>query len=168
MGKMVVAIAKGLLAMITSSLLVVDCAAALLATAVSKWLPFESVVVSRKKLKRGPVTATPAFLPSTANCTLVVFEETIAVTLMVPKTIAPVAGAVIQIVGGVGVTVAEKPVVGLGGVTPRTCALKSVGGFGGTPGGKNSVMLGAVAAPPKPLKFSPNSSAVRRSELSCE
>jgi hypothetical protein len=101
---------RGLLTVIATGVLVVDSAAALLATAVSKWFPFESVVVSREKMKRGLVTAAPTLLPSTANCTIVVFEDTKVVTLMVPKTVAPDAGAVIEIMGGVGVTVAEKPV----------------------------------------------------------
>ena len=154
--------------MITIAALVVDCAAALLATAVSKWLPFDSAVVSRRKSKGGPVTAAPALLPSTRNCTLVVSAVTLAVTVMAPETVAPDAGAMIEIAGGVGATIAVKPLGGLGGIVPTTCAIKAAGELGVKPGIKNSDMLGAVAAPPKPLKFSPSSSAVRRSELSCE
>ena len=40
--------------------------------------------------------------PSTLNCTLVVFADTLVVTVRVPETVAPEAGAVIEIVGGVG------------------------------------------------------------------
>ena len=54
-----------LLTVIATVALVAVCPAALLATAVSKWLPLESVVVSRDTLKSAVVTAAPALLPST-------------------------------------------------------------------------------------------------------
>ena len=38
-------------------------------------------------------------LPSTLNCTLVVFADTVVVTVTVPETVAPEAGAVMEIVG---------------------------------------------------------------------
>jgi hypothetical protein len=46
------------------------------------------------------VTAAPVLFPSTRNCTLVAFAETLVVTVIVPETVAPGAGAVIEIVGG--------------------------------------------------------------------
>ena len=48
------------------------------------------------------MTAAPVLLPSTLNCTLVVFADTVVVTVTVPATVAPEAGAVMEIVGGVG------------------------------------------------------------------
>jgi len=80
--------------------LVVACAAELLATAVSEWLPLESAIVFRDKLNGALVTTAPILLPSTRNCTLVVLEETLVETLMVPEMIAPEAGDVIDTVGG--------------------------------------------------------------------
>ena len=47
------------------------------------------------------VTAAPVLFPSTLNCTLVVLEETLVVTVTAPETAAPEAGAVIEIVSGV-------------------------------------------------------------------
>ena len=48
------------------------------------------------------VTAAPVLFPSTLNCTLVVFAETLVVTVTVPAMLAPEAGEVIEIVGGIG------------------------------------------------------------------
>ncbi len=79
--------------------LVVVCPPALLATAVSEWLTLESVAVFSERIKGALVTAAPVLLPSTLNCTLVVFEETLAETVMVPETVAPESGDVIEIVG---------------------------------------------------------------------
>ena len=154
--------------MIAIEALVVDSVPELLATAAIEWLPLERVVVFKERLNGALVTLAPELIPSTSNCTLVVLDETLVVILMVPATVEPDAGAVMEIVGAAGATIAEKPFGGLGGGVPTTCALKAKGGFGAAPGAKNSAMLGAVAAPPKPLKFTPKSSAVRRSELSCE
>ncbi len=47
------------------------------------------------------VTAVPELLPSTLNCTLAVFADTFVETVMVPETLAPDAGDVIDTVGGV-------------------------------------------------------------------
>jgi hypothetical protein len=47
------------------------------------------------------VTAAPVLFPSTLNCTLVVLEETLVVTATAPETVTPVAGAVMEMVGGV-------------------------------------------------------------------
>ena len=81
--------------------LVPVCPAELPATAESEWVPLESVVVLREKLKGARVTAAPELLPSTLNCTLVVLEETLVETVVVPETVAPESGEVIEIVGGV-------------------------------------------------------------------
>jgi hypothetical protein len=56
-------------------------------------------VVLREKLKGALVTAAPELLPSTLNCTLVVLEETLVVTVVVPETVAPERGEVIEIAG---------------------------------------------------------------------
>ena len=89
------------LTVIDTAALVADCAAALLATAVSEWVPLESVAVFSERLKGALVTAAPELLPSTLNCTLVVFAETLVATLMAPETVAPEAGDVMDTVGGV-------------------------------------------------------------------
>ena len=44
----------------------------------------------------------PVLPPSIWNWTLTVFEETLVETLIVPETVAPEAGEVMEIVGGVG------------------------------------------------------------------
>jgi hypothetical protein len=69
----------------------------------------ESAVVFREKLNGAVVTAAPELLPSTVNCTLVVFEETLVVTATVPETVAPDEGEVIEIVGGVPVGPGPEP-----------------------------------------------------------
>jgi hypothetical protein len=81
--------------------LVVVCPPALLATAVSKWLPLESVVVLSEKLKGALVTAGPALVPSTLNRTLVVLADALVEMVTVPETVAPEAGEVMATVGGV-------------------------------------------------------------------
>jgi hypothetical protein len=58
-----------------------------------------SVVEISEKLNGAPVTAAPELLPSTLNCTLVVLEETLVETVVVPETVAPESGEVIEIVG---------------------------------------------------------------------
>jgi hypothetical protein len=68
------------------------CPEASLATAVSEWLPLASVVVFSVWLNGAAVTAAPEFVPSTLNCTLVVFDDTVVVTVTVPDTVAPDAG----------------------------------------------------------------------------
>jgi len=87
------------LTVIDTAALVAVCAAALLATAVSEWVPSESVAVFSERLKGALVTAAPVLLPSTLNCTRVVLDETLAETLMVPETVAPESGDVIEMVG---------------------------------------------------------------------
>jgi hypothetical protein len=90
-----------LLTVTTTVVLVVFCPAMLLATAESEWLPFVSVAVLREKLKGAWVTGAPELLPSNLNCTLVVLEETLVVTVVIPETVAPESGEVIEIVGAV-------------------------------------------------------------------
>jgi hypothetical protein len=75
------------------------CPPAMLATAVSKWPPFERVVVFSEKLNGAIVTAGPALAPSTSNCTLVVFAGTLDLTVIVPETVAPEAGELTETVG---------------------------------------------------------------------
>ena len=87
--------------MMETPALVAVCPPAALATAVSKWLALESVVVLSEKLKGALVTAGPALVPSTLNCTLVVFAA-LAVTVIVPETVVPEAGEVMETVGGAG------------------------------------------------------------------
>ena len=52
------------------------------------------------KLNGALIAAAPTLLPSTLNCTLVVFAETFVVIVMVPETVAPEVGEVIEMVGG--------------------------------------------------------------------
>ena len=85
-----------LLTLMETATLVTVCPAAVLALAVSEWLPLLSVVVLSEKLNGALVTAAPALLPSTLNCTLVVFAETFVVIVMVPETVAPEVGEVME------------------------------------------------------------------------
>ena len=77
--------------------------------AASEWLPLESAVVFRENPNGALVTAAPELLPSTVNCTLVVLEETLVDTATVPETVAPDAGEVIEIVGGVLIGPGPEP-----------------------------------------------------------
>jgi hypothetical protein len=79
-----------------------------LATAASEWLALESVVVFREKLNGALVTAAPELLPSTRNCTLAVLAETLVATVIVPETVEPETGAIIEIVGGRLLTLIEE------------------------------------------------------------
>ena len=74
------------------------------AAAATVWLPFVSVVVSNDVEYGALVTCGPALAPSTRNCT----KETglsgsvaVAVSVIVPETVAPFAGAVTVTTGGV-------------------------------------------------------------------
>lgn len=84
---------------------------ALLAAAASEWLPLERVAVFRERLKGALVAAAPEFLPSTVSCTLVVLNETFGVTEMIPETLAPETGEIIETVGKVGETVGGRGTV---------------------------------------------------------
>ena len=57
-------------------------------------------MVFSEKLNGALVNAAPNWRPSTLNCTLVVLDETFVEIVMVPETVAPDAGDVIEIVGG--------------------------------------------------------------------
>ena len=50
-------------------------------------------------LNGAAVTAAPELAPSTLNCTLVVFDDTVVVTVTVPDTVAPDAGELMDMVG---------------------------------------------------------------------
>ena len=52
-----------------------------------------------EKLNGALVTAAPTLLPSTLNCTLVVFADTFVVIVIVPETVAPETGEVTETVG---------------------------------------------------------------------
>jgi hypothetical protein len=56
--------------------------------------------VFSEKLNGALVTAAPTLLPSTLNCTLVVFADTFVVIVMIPETVAPEIGEVMEMVGG--------------------------------------------------------------------
>jgi hypothetical protein len=82
-----------------------------LATAASEWLPLESVVVLREKVNGELVPAAPEFLPSIMNWTLVTLEETLVKIVVVPETVEPESGEVIEIVGGRLLTLIEEEVL---------------------------------------------------------
>src|SRR5439155_5160668 len=73
------------------------------ATAVSVCEPFEVFVVSQEIWYGATVSSAPRFDPSSRNCTPTAptLSETSAVTFVVPETVAPLGGAVIETVGGV-------------------------------------------------------------------
>ncbi len=64
----------------------------------------------RDKLNGALVTAAPELPPSTRNCTLVVLADTLVETVIVPETVAPDSGELMEIVGAA---------VATGGRTPR-------------------------------------------------
>src|SRR5690242_19569430 len=74
-----------------------------MARAVSVCEPFGDEVVSHETEYGDVVSAAPRALPSSKNCTLATATSSVAfaVTVTVPKTVAPPAGAVIETVGGV-------------------------------------------------------------------
>jgi hypothetical protein len=67
---------------------------------VIEWVALERAAVFSERLNGAAVTGAPELLPSTLNCTLVVFAETFVATLIAPETVAPGAGDVIETVGG--------------------------------------------------------------------
>ena len=68
--------------------------------------------MSSEKSSGALVTATPVLFPSTLNCTLVVLGEALVVIGIVPETVAPGAGEVIEMVGApVLVTLIETAVL---------------------------------------------------------
>src|SRR5205814_1792348 len=80
------------------------------ATAVSVWLPSFVVVVFHAPAYGALVTSVPRLVPSSSNCTPTTptLSAALADTFTVPETVAPPAGAVIEIVGGV---MSEAPLV---------------------------------------------------------
>src|SRR4051812_23548204 len=81
------------------------------ATAVTWWPPFAAVFVFQLVEYGALVSALPRSLPSSLNCTLATprLSLALAVTLIVPETVAAFAGAVSETVGAVAsaTTVAE-------------------------------------------------------------
>jgi hypothetical protein len=73
-----------------------------LATAVSVWFALLKVAVFKEKLYGDVVTALPTLLPSTWNWTLAIptLELAVALTVVVPETVAFAAGVVTETVGG--------------------------------------------------------------------
>ena len=88
-----------LLTMTETSALVAVCPVAVLALAVSEWLPLLSVVVLSEKLNGALVMGAPVLIPSTLNCTLAVLADTFVVIVMVPETVAAELGDVMKMVG---------------------------------------------------------------------
>jgi hypothetical protein len=81
------------------------------AIAVRLCWPFANVVVFNDCEYGAALTAAPRFVPSTWNCTLATptLSLAFAETVTVPVTVAPLAGEVIDTVGGI----ASPPVLGL-------------------------------------------------------
>jgi hypothetical protein len=86
------------------------------ATARSAWAPSVSVVVSSGTEYGAAVSGAPTFAPSTVNWTLCTptLSEAFALTVVVPLTTAPLAGAVSETVGSVvsGTTTSSDAVGG--------------------------------------------------------
>jgi hypothetical protein len=103
----------------------VVCPEASLATAVSEWLPLASAVVFSVWLNGAAVTAAPEFVPSTLNCTLVVFDDTVVVTITVPDTVAPGAGVSMETWTGAlpGLPAAVRPTHPKLGIDKITAAI---------------------------------------------
>ena len=72
------------------------------ATAVRLCLPFAKVVVFNDCEYGATVTTAPTLEPSTWNCTLATptLSDAVAVTVIVPETVAPETGELIATVGG--------------------------------------------------------------------
>src|SRR5207249_2070802 len=77
------------------------------ATAVKVCAPLLAVVVVQEREYGTAVTSAPRFAPSSLNCTPTTptLSEAVAETVTVPATVATVAGAVIETVGGLLSTV---------------------------------------------------------------
>src|SRR5205809_2699086 len=72
-------------------------------TAVRLCVPLLAVVVIQERVYGAAVTSAPRFAPSSLNCTPTTptLSVALAETVIVPETVAPAAGAVIETVGGV-------------------------------------------------------------------
>src|SRR2546422_1176324 len=86
------------------------------ATAVRPWAAFVAVVVGQEIVYGAAVTSAPRVTLSSLNCTptMPTLSVALAETVIVPKTVTPAAGAVIETVGGVTSAMAlltslEKP-----------------------------------------------------------
>jgi hypothetical protein len=101
------------------------------ATAVSVWVPLASVVVF-SDCEYGEVVANdPKAAPSTLNCTLATatLSVAVAVTVMVPDTVAPFAGVMMETVGAVGLESLEAlPHPAFNNARPKTAVSKSTSG----------------------------------------
>src|SRR5437899_6447020 len=73
------------------------------ATAVKVWEPLEAEVVFQEIEKEEPVSSGPRLAPSSLNWTPTTptLSEAVAETVIVPETVAPAVGAVIETVGAV-------------------------------------------------------------------
>src|SRR3989475_595016 len=96
------------------------------ATAVRMCAPAEASAVFQLVAYGAVVTSAPRLAPSSMNCTPTTPTLSVALAeiVTVPATVAPLAGAVIETVGGVLLTVTvtrtEERVVGLGGASRWT------------------------------------------------
>ena len=100
----------------------------------------------RDKLNGALVTAAPELFPSTLNCTLMVFEETLVATLVVPETVAPDAGEEIEIVGEVlGGPETDPPHAGTDVLLENGEAITQFFGCGGMSGAGNFCEAGERA-----------------------
>lgn len=141
--------------------LVAVCEAALLATALSAWLPFVSWVVSSAIVKGALLIAAPEFAPSTWNCTRVVFDDALAVTDTLPDTVAPESGDVMDTVGaggGGGAVLDPEPLRPLqpddarasnarNQIAPAECRWSGFNGFNRSLLNFNVTLAGEIARP---------------------
>ena len=76
-------------------------------------------------LNGAAVTAAPELAPSTLNCTLVVFDDTVVVTVTVPETVAPDAGVSMETITAVllGLPAAVSPTHPTLGIDKITAAI---------------------------------------------
>jgi hypothetical protein len=87
--------------------------AASLARAATAWVPLVVVVVSQITVYGAVATGSPIGFPSRRNCTLVtptLSEAEAEMVVVVPETVAPLAGAVSETVGG-WVSVCGPPIL---------------------------------------------------------
>ena len=85
------------------------------------------------------VSSAPRFAPSSLNCTpaTLTLSDAVAVTVTVPETVAPAAGAVIETVGGV--------------VSAVTVALRSADGGAELPAASSAVTRSSGRPPRGPV-----------------
>src|SRR5258708_3163522 len=90
---------SALLTVNDTAALVVVCPVELLATAASEWLPLARVVGFRDKLNGALGRGGGELRTSTRKCTLVVLADTLVETVIVPESVAPDSGELMEIVG---------------------------------------------------------------------